>query len=177
MQYERTYVQQFLDGLDREDAEDAEAIRNLRERVRERGEIRTRVIRMHQTGVQGEISPAVDLTGCPLTREEMRAIGNRHRLLEEIAQRSPGGRIRSIAAARWMNTSGLFKTDPENASKSLAAYMRRNPAIWEPQEPGWFRLVSWNGGPDQSQEFPAGGEHADLTMPNVGGEITENQEV
>ena len=126
MQYdpERTYVQQFLDGLDREDAEDAETIREIRERMRERGEIRVRVNRMNQTGmnqtgVQGEVSPAVDLTGCPLTGEEMRGLGDRHRILEALAQRSPGGRIRSMAAARWMQNAGIFKTGPENASKSL----------------------------------------------------------
>ena len=170
MQYERTYVKEFLDGLDREDAEDSETIREIRDRMRERGEIRTRVNRMHQTGVQGEASPAADLTGCPLTGEEMRGLGNRHRILEEIARRSPGGRVRSIAVARWMNTAGLFKTDPENASKSLAAYMRRNPAIWETQEPGWFRLIDWDGGLDR-------GEHEVQAMPSVGGETEENQEV
>ena len=53
--------------------------------------------------------------------------------------------------------------------------MRRNPAIWEPQEPGWFRLVSWNGGPDQSHESLAQGEHEVLALPNVGGETEETR--
>ena len=140
----RTYVQQFLDGLDGEDAEDQEEIRKIRKRMNEREEIRNLISRLHCTDTQGEGSPNTDMLGCPLTGEEMRMIGDRHRLLEEIARRSPEGTVRSIDAARWMRSAGIFRTGPENAAKSLARHMRRTAETWEAQEPGWFRLVAWD---------------------------------
>ena len=157
----RTYVQQFLDGLDWEDAEDQEEIRKIRKRMSDREEIRNLISRLHFTDTQGDGLPNTDLVGCPLTEEEMRTIRDRHRILEEIARRSPEGTVRSIDAARWMRAAGIFRTDPENAAKSLARHMRRTAETWEAQEPGWFRLVAWARELERSNEPQALGEHED----------------
>ena len=166
----RTYVEQFLDGLDREDAADQEELRKIRKRMREREEIRERISQLHQ----GEGLPDTDLFASPLTGEEMRTIGNRHRLLEEIARRSPDGRVRSIDAARWMRSAGIFRTDPENAAKSLARHMRSNPDTWEAQEPGWFRLVAWGRELEPSNEPQVLGEHEDPALHGVSSETEDN---
>ena len=170
----RIYVKQFLDGLDLEDAEDEEEIRKIRKRMREREEIRDRISRLHYSGTQDEELPDTDLFACPLTGEEMRRIGNRHRLLEEIARRSPDGRVRSIDAARWMRTAGIFATDPENAAKSLARQMRRTAETWEAQEPGWFRLVAWARELERSDEPQVLGEHEDPELHGASSETKDN---
>ena len=170
----RTYVQQFLDGLDREDSEDEKEIRKIRKRMREREEIRNRISRLHFTDTQGEGLPNTDLFGCPLTQEEMRTIRDRHRILEEIARRSPDGRVRSIDAARWMRSAGIFMTDPENAAKSLARHMRRTAETWEAQEPGWFRLVAWARELDRSNEPQVLGEQEDPKLHGTSSETEDN---
>ena len=170
----RTYVLQFLDGLDREDAEDEKEIGKIRKRMREREEIRNRISRLHFTDTQGEGLPNTDLFGCPLTQEEMRTIRDRHRILEEIARRSPDGRVRSIDAARWMRSAGIFMTDPENAAKSLARHMRRTAETWEAQEPGWFRLVAWARELDRSNEPQVLGEQEDPELHGASSETEDN---
>ena len=173
----RPYIQPFLDGLDQEDAEDEEEIRKIRKRMREREEIRGRIGWLHYPDTQGEGSENTDMFGCPLTREEMRTIGNRHRILEEIARRSPDGRVRSIDAARWMRSAGVFRTDAENAAKSLARHMRSNPNTWEAEQPGWFRLVAWVRELERSNEPPVLGEHEDPELQGASSETEDNQEV
>ena len=170
----RTYVQQFLDGLDREDAEDQEEIRKIRKRLKDREEIRDRISRLHCTDTQGDGLPNTDMFGCPLTGEEMRMIGDRHRLLEELARRSPEGTVRSIDAARWMRAAGIFRTDPENAAKSLARHMKRTAETWEAQEPGWFRLVAWSTELEWSNEPQALGEHVDPASHGASSETEDN---
>ena len=71
----------------------------------------------------------------------MRRTGNRREVLIAIAKASPGLRVRPTIAIQWMHAAGIIKTDPDNAGKSLARYMRKHPEIWEPQERGWYRLV------------------------------------
>ena len=171
----RTYVQRFLDGLDREDAEDEEEIRKIRKRMRERDEIRDRINRLHCIDTQGEGLPNnTDLFGCPLTGEEMRTIRDRHRILEEIARRSPNGRVRPIDAARWMRSAGIFMTDPGNAAKSLARHMRRTAETWEAQEPGWFRLVAWTRELEQNNEPQVLEEHEDPALHDLSSETENN---
>ena len=169
-----TYIEQFLDGLDREDAEDTEEIRKIHKRMRDREEIRDRISQMHQA--EG-LPPHPDLLACPLTRDEMRTIGNRHRLLEEIARRSPDGRVRSINAARWMRSARIFTTDPANAAKSLARHMRSDPDTWEAQERGWYRLVAWARELERSNEPPVLGEHEDPALHGASSEPEDNQDV
>jgi hypothetical protein len=170
----RTYVQQFLDGLDWEDAEDQEEIRKIRKRMREREEIRGRISWLHYPDTQDEGSLNTDMSGCPLTREEMRTIRDRHRILEEIARRSPDGRVRSINAARWMRSAGIFMTDPGNAAKSLARHMRRTAETWEAQEPGWFRLVAWTRELEQNNEPQVLEEHEDPALHDPSSETENN---
>ena len=170
----RPYIQPFLDGLDQEDAEDEEEIRKIRKRMRERDEIRGRIGWLHYPDTQGEGSENTDMFGCPLTREEMRTIRDRHRILEEIARRSPHGRVRSIDAARWMWSAGVFRTDPENAAKSLARHMRRTAETWEAQEPGWFRLVAWATELERSDEPQVLREHEDPELHGASSEPEDN---
>ena len=169
-----TYIEQFLDGLDREDAEDAEEVRKIHKRMRDREEIRDRISQLHQA--EG-LPPHPDLFACPLTRDEMRTIGDRHRLLEEIARRSPDGRVRSINAARWMRSARIFTTDPANAAKSLARHMRSDPDTWEAQERGWYRLVAWARELERSNEPPVLGEHEDPELHGASSEPEDNQDV
>ena len=165
-----TYVQPFLDGLDQEDAEDEEAIRIIRKRMREREEIRDQISQLHQ----GEASPDTDLFACPLTGDEMRTMGNRHRILKEIARRSPDGRVRAIDAARWMRSAGIFRIDAANAAKSLARHMRSNQDTWEALAPGWFRLVAWARELERSNEPPVLGELEDPALHGASSEPEDN---
>ena len=146
------FAAEMLEALNRRDAEDREEIRKIQGRIRERVVVRNHIIDEYGSGTGDQGLPDTELDGCPLTGDEMRRIGNRHRILEEIARRSPGGRIRSMAAARWMRAADIIKTNPENVSKSLAMHMRRNPATWHAVAPGQFQLIDTDETPDQIHE-------------------------
>ena len=82
----------------------------------------------------------------------MRAVGDRNRIMEEIARRSPERSIRSITLARWMRAAGIFRTSPENASKSIARHMRMNPDTWRPAGTARFQLIDKDQMPEQDHD-------------------------
>ena len=150
------FATEMLADLNRRDVEDREKIKAIQQLIRERGVVRSHIRRQYGLGTWDEGPLDTDLDGCPLTTDEIRKIGDRYRILEEMARRSPGGKIRSMAAARWMSAADLFETHPENVSKGLARHMRGNPATWHPTGPGEFQLIDTDETPDQKHD---GGRH------------------
>ena len=94
---------------------------------------------------------AEDLADCPLSIEEMTQLSDRHRIIKAIAARDPAGRVHVGQAAKWLHASRLVSTIPVNLSKALSRRMRREPAIWEYQGDGWFRLRD-HPGPDPYED-------------------------
>jgi hypothetical protein len=163
------FAAEMLEDMNRRDAEDQEEIRKIQGRIRERGVVKNHIMHEYGSGTGDQGLPDTELDGCPLTGDEMRRIGNRQRILEEIASRSPGGRIRSMAAARWMRAADIIKTNPENVSKSLAMHMRRNPATWHAVAPGQFQLIDTDETPDQIHDGGPKEEQGGPVEQNQGG--------
>ena len=147
-----SFVRQMLADLDSQEEQDRqelskieEKIHTIQERIRTRTETKDNVLQLYSPNTQQRpvrtAKPTVDPRQCPLTHEQMRRIGNRREVLIAISKASPGLRVRPTVAIHWMHAAGIIKTDPDNAGKSLARYMRKHPEIWEPQERGWYRLV------------------------------------
>ncbi len=150
-------VTEMLEDLNRQDEEDRRQIRKIRTGIRERGITKNHIMREYGPGNQRRDT---SLDGCPLTKVEMRAIGDRHRIIEEIARQSPERSIRSITIAKWMRAAGIFRTNPENASKSITRHMRMNPATWRLVGIARFQLIDTDrmpeqdGRPDEEQARP-----------------------
>ena len=151
------HARQTLADLDRKDERNRAQIKDLQQELRSRSETKIKVIREYIPDYQGP--PTQDIpkpgqapAGCPLTQEQMRALGNRRRIIIAIALASPDKSVRPSLATQWMSAAGIFNTPPDNAAKSLARYMRRHPEIWEPLDRGWFRFV---GTPDQHTGLPS----------------------
>ena len=161
------FVNEMLADFDNRDEADREKIKAIQQRIRERSVVRSHIRRQYVPGTLDEGPLDTDPDGCPLTIDEMRKIGDRYRLLEEMASRSPGGRIRSIAAAKWMRAAGIVSTNAENVSKSLARHMRRNPGTWHADGPGQFQLIDTDETPDQIHD---GGPKEEQ-----GGPVEQNQ--
>lgn len=132
--------------------ETIEAIdRRLAELESERRELlagRTTVLKLFQIdrdpGASLQARAAVDMTGCPLSIEEMVIIHDRHRIIFEMATRDPQGRVHVPKAARWLHGSGVVPTVPANMAKALARRMRKDPN-WISEGEGWFQLRDHNG--------------------------------
>ena len=93
--------------------------------------------------------PRIDMTECPLSVEEMISLGDRHRIIREIAMRHPDGRVHVPQAAKWLHGSGVVPTIPTNMAKALGRKMRNDPN-WIAEAGGWFRLVDHHGtGPSE----------------------------
>ena len=163
----KPFVTEMLADLDNRDEADREQIKAIQHRIRERGVVRSHIRRQYVPGTLDEGPLDSSLDGCPMTRDEIREIGTRPRILEEMARRSPGRKIRSMAAARWMRAADLFETNPENVSKGLARHMRRNPTKWHPTDPGEFQLIDTDETPDQKHD---GRRHEEQ-----GGPVERNQ--
>ena len=115
---------------------------------------RTAILKLFQggdldPGASQQPRPRIDMTGCPLSVEEMINIGDRHRIIREIAMRNPEERVHVPQAARWLHGSGVVPTIPINMAKALARKMR-NDSDWISEGGGWFRLVDHQGtGPSE----------------------------
>ena len=140
-----SFVRQMLADLNRQEEQRQQELSTIQEEIRTLKETKNQVLRTYSPNTQQRpvrtLKPAVDPRQCPLTHEQMRQIGNRREVLIAIAKASPGLRVRPTIAIHWMHAAGIIKTNPDNAGKSLARYMRKHPEIWEPQERGWYRLV------------------------------------
>lgn len=140
------FVRQTLADFENQEANDQADIERIQERIRIRREAKYRIIQLYAPVLNDlehldNIITIDDPEQCPLTKDRMRELGTRTRILSAIAQLSPGRRVRPLLAARWMSDAGISETPPDNAAKSLARFMRRHPELWEPQERGWFRFI------------------------------------
>ena len=125
--------------------------KKLAELASEREELlagRAAVLRLFQEGGDPGTSQQprlwTDMTGCPLSVEEMIGLGDRHRIIREIAMRNPEGRVHVPQAAKWLYGSGVVQTIPTNMAKALARKMR-NDSDWISEGGGWFRLADHQG--------------------------------
>ena len=146
------FATEMLADLNRRDVEDREKIKAIQQLIRERGVVRSHIRRQYGLGTWDEGPLDTDLDGCPLTMDEIRKIGDRYRILEEMARRSPGGKIRSIAAARWMSAADLFRDSPGERVERVSPAHAGNPATWHPTEPGEFQLIDTDETPDQKHD-------------------------
>ena len=151
------HARKTLADLDRKDETNRAQIKNLQKEIRNRSETKIKVINEYIPDYQGPPTQAIsrpsqDPTGCPLTQEQMRQLGNRRDIIIAIALASPDKTVKPSLATKWMSDAAIFNTPPDNAAKSLSRYMRRHPEIWEPLQRGWFRFV---GTPDQYTGLPA----------------------
>ena len=101
---------------------------------------------------QGDLDPAasqqprltIDMTGCPLSVEEMISLGDRHRIIREMATRNREGRVHVPQVARWLYGAGVVPTIPANLSKALSRKMRQD-CNWTSEGGGWFQLRDHQG--------------------------------
>ena len=140
-----SFVRQMLVDFESQEEHDQQELSKIQERIHTRRETKDNVLHLYSQNFQQlhvrTVNPTVDLGQCPLTPAQMRTLGNRRNVLIGIAKASLGMRVRPSIATHWMYAAGIITTDPDNAAKSLARYMRKHPEIWEPQERGWYRLV------------------------------------
>ena len=81
-------------------------------------------------------------TECPLTEEELKAMGDKYDALYAIARAMPERVIHVRTTCGWIINAGLMPDHMDNARVAITSHLNHRPEIWEKIGRGTYRLIA-----------------------------------